>query len=100
MDCKKARKRAIPFDCKFDAGHEGNCSPYTLPPSGNWLTQGFSSPRMVQVYDVDTDEPREVTAGEAAAGMIRYARRELGAGSPACGEAERQALALLRGEAP
>lgn len=44
-NCKKARKRAIPFDCKFDAGHEGECSPYTLPPSGNWLTHGFTPPR-------------------------------------------------------
>jgi len=52
----------------------------------------------VEVYDVDTGEVREVTRAEAAAGLVRYARRELGAGTPACGEAERQALALLRGE--
>jgi hypothetical protein len=41
-ECRKARKRPIPFDCKFHAGHEGNCSPYTLPPTGNWITQGFT----------------------------------------------------------
>jgi len=55
--------------------------------------------RMVQVWvgDDDTGEYREVTVQEAAAGMIRYAR-SLGPGTPACGEAERQALAMLRGE--
>ena len=52
--------------------------------------------RMVTVYDVDNDEPLEVTAAEAAAGMIRYAREHLGPGTPACGELERQALQLLR----
>ena len=30
--CRKARKRPIPFDCKLGSGHEGDCSPYTLPP--------------------------------------------------------------------
>ena len=50
--------------------------------------------RMVTVYDVDNDEPLEVTGAEAAAGM--YAREHLGAGTPACGEVERQALQLLR----
>ena len=44
-----------------------------------------------------TDETREVTRAEAAAGLARYARA-LGPGTPACGEAERQALAMLRGE--
>jgi hypothetical protein len=53
---------------------------------------------MVQVWDVSTDTVIEVTAAEAAAGMVRYARRELGAGTAACGEVERQALELLRGE--
>ena len=47
------------------------------------------------VWNVDTDELVEVTVAGAAAGMIRYAR-SLGPGSPACGEVERQALALLR----
>ena len=54
---------------------------------------------MVTVWDVDTDESREVTVQEAAAGMVRYAR-SLGPGTPACGEVERRALALLRGESP
>ncbi len=52
--------------------------------------------RMVTVYDVENDEPLEVTVAEAAAGMIRYAREHLGPGTPACGEMERQALRLLR----
>ena len=39
-ECRKGRKRPIPFDCKLGAGHQGNCSPYTLPPTGNWITQG------------------------------------------------------------
>ena len=51
----------------------------------------------MRVWDVATDTVIEVTAAEAAAGMVRYARRELEAGTPACGEYERQALALLRG---
>ena len=51
----------------------------------------------VLVYDVATDEMREVTRAEAAAGMARYART-LGPGTPACGEVERQALQMLRGE--
>ena len=50
---------------------------------------------LVQVWDVGTDAVTEVTAAEAAAGMIRYAR-SLGPGTPACGEVERQALELLR----
>jgi hypothetical protein len=37
-ECKKARKRPIPFDCKAGAGHEGPCTPYTLPPRCNYLT--------------------------------------------------------------
>jgi hypothetical protein len=55
-------------------------------------------PRMVTVYDIDTGEIREVTVAEAAAGLVRYARRELGPGTPACGEAERQALGMLRAD--
>ena len=50
---------------------------------------------MVQVWDQSTDTIIEVTASEAAAGMIRYAR-SLGPGTAACGEVERQALELLR----
>lgn len=52
------------------------------------------------VYDVtNPDAPGfYVSAEEAARGMIRYAR-SLGPGTAACGEVERQALALLRGEA-
>ena len=36
--CRKARQRAIPFDCKLNAGHEGKCTPYTLKPltAGEW----------------------------------------------------------------
>lgn len=41
-ECRKARNRPIPFNCKLGAGHEGDCSPYTLPPSGNWIAQGFT----------------------------------------------------------
>ena len=52
--------------------------------------------RMVQVWDVDSGEVLEVPAAEAAAGMMRYARRELGPGTAACGEVERQAMELLR----
>lgn len=48
-------------------------------------------PDLVTV-DNGTGEALQVTPQEAAAGMVRYARRELGAGSPACGEVERQAL--------
>ena len=51
----------------------------------------------VMVWDVDTETMREVSRAEAAAGIVRYAR-SLGAGTPAAGEVERQALALLRGE--
>jgi hypothetical protein len=46
---------------------------------------------------VNSDTIIEVTAQEAAAGMVRYART-LGPGTAACGEVERRALALLRGE--
>jgi hypothetical protein len=31
--CRKARKRPIPFDCKLEPGHTGNCTPYTLRPA-------------------------------------------------------------------
>jgi hypothetical protein len=49
----------------------------------------------VMVWNVDTEEPMEVSRAEAAAGMVRYART-LGPGTAACGEVERQALNLLR----
>jgi len=52
---------------------------------------------LVPVYEVGTGAVKEVPRSEAAAGLMRYART-LGPGSPACGEVERQALALLRGE--
>lgn len=52
---------------------------------------------LVAVWDVEAGETAWVTRAEAAAGMVRYAR-SLGPGSPACGEAERRALAMLRGE--
>ena len=52
--------------------------------------------KTVLVWDIDTDETREVTPAEAAAGLVRYARRELGPGTAACGEAERQAMQLLK----
>jgi hypothetical protein len=51
---------------------------------------------MVPVYDMQTGEALSVPAVEAAAGMVRYARRYLGAGTPAAGHVERQALDLLR----
>lgn len=56
-----------------------------------------SKPETVQVFDVDTEEIREVTRAEAAAGLIRVAR-SLGPGTPACGLFERRALELLADE--
>jgi hypothetical protein len=53
--------------------------------------------RYVAVYDVQSDAAKMVSRAEAAAGVMRYAR-SLGAGSPACGEAERRALQIARGE--
>jgi hypothetical protein len=47
---------------------------------------------MIPVYDPATGSAIYVTEAEARAGMIRYAR-SLGAGTPACGEVERQAIA-------
>lgn len=41
-NCRRGRQRPIPFDCKRAPRHEGECSPYTLAPSGNWLTDGFT----------------------------------------------------------
>lgn len=49
-------------------------------------------PGVVLVWDVEAGEVRVVSAAEARAGMVRYAR-SLGPGSPACGEHERRALA-------
>lgn len=82
---------------------EGTCSPpgplccarYGKGHAPEFATQGCPGPRVV--WDVDADCSRTVSREEAAAGMLRYART-LGPGSPACGEAERRALALLRGE--
>jgi hypothetical protein len=36
-NCRKGRTQPIPFNCKQESGHAGECSPYTLPPQGNWL---------------------------------------------------------------
>lgn len=54
------------------------------------------SAETVMVYCEETDQILEVTPAEAAAGMLRYAR-SLGPGSAACGEVERQALEMLKG---
>jgi hypothetical protein len=54
---------------------------------------------LVAVWDVVTDQTLWVTRAEAAAGVVRYAR-SLGPGTPACGEVERQALAMLRPAGP
>jgi hypothetical protein len=51
---------------------------------------------LVAVND-GTDTVLWVTRAEAAAGLVRFAR-SLGPGTAACGEGERQALAVLRGE--
>lgn len=51
----------------------------------------------VLVYDEANDQVIEVTRQEAAAGLMRFAR-SLGPGTPACGEWERRALAMLRGD--
>jgi len=32
-NCRKGQQRPIPFACKLGAGHPGDCSPYTLPPT-------------------------------------------------------------------
>lgn len=36
-NCRKGQQRPIPFDCKHLPGHDGECSPYTLPPQGTRL---------------------------------------------------------------
>jgi hypothetical protein len=54
---------------------------------------------MIWVYDCKAGEAREVTRAEAAADIMRFAR-ELGPGTPACGEWEKYALRVLQGEAP
>jgi hypothetical protein len=51
----------------------------------------------VPVWNEEAGENMWVTRAEAAAGLVRFART-LGPGTAACGEAERQALAMLRGE--
>lgn len=51
----------------------------------------------MNVYDTESGEITDVSPAEAAVGMIRYART-LGPGTPACGEYERKALALLDGD--
>ena len=51
----------------------------------------------VDVYDVQQDEIVSVPRAEAAAGIARYGR-SLGEGTPACGEYERRALEVARGD--
>jgi hypothetical protein len=53
--------------------------------------------KMIKVWDVGTDQVKEVPVSEAAAGLVRYAR-SLGPGTPAAGAWERRAIALLKGE--
>lgn len=40
-DCgrKRTRRTPIAFWCKSPTGHQGQCTPYTLPPSGHWSDQ-------------------------------------------------------------
>jgi hypothetical protein len=61
-----------------------------------WLRDPATA-ALVPVWNTETDETLWVPRAEAAAGMLRYARA-LGPGSAACGEAERRALAMLRGK--
>jgi hypothetical protein len=74
-------------------------APQAETPAGEGMQEAEDSGTQdaVQVWDVAADTALEVPRAEAVAGMIRYAR-SLGPGSPACGEAERQALELARGE--
>lgn len=51
---------------------------------------------MIQVWNPDTEKIIELPVRKAAAGMIAYARRDLGRGTPACTEHERRAVMLLR----
>jgi hypothetical protein len=51
---------------------------------------------MIQVFNPDTEKIIELPVRKAAAGMIAYARRDLGRGTPACAEHERRAVMLLR----
>ena len=50
--CRKARQRAIPFDCKLDAGHPGNCTPYTHKPTGDYLRPSWLEMAAVE-FDTD-----------------------------------------------
>jgi hypothetical protein len=74
--CRKARKRPIPFDCKLNAGHEGHCTPYTLEPfrgETEAIIQARASgdPAAVEVA---------VKAFRAAAEELRWRGRELAGG--------------------
>lgn len=53
--------------------------------------------RVVMVWDEQAGEARELPVAEVAANMVAYAR-SLGPGTAACGEIERQAIALLHGD--
>jgi hypothetical protein len=51
---------------------------------------------VIAVWDADSDTVIAVTVAEAAAGLVRYARR-LGPGTPACGVYEARAIELMQG---
>lgn len=57
--------------------------------------QSINTGATVDVWDVDMGRVRTVSRAEAAAGLVRYARRELGSGTPAAAVAERRALDML-----
>jgi hypothetical protein len=48
--CRKAQKRVIRFDCKRGYGHEGDCSPYTLPPTAVYYAPEAASAPFVSSW--------------------------------------------------
>jgi hypothetical protein len=69
-NCRKARNRPMPFNCKRGAGHEGNCSPYTLRPLSReqWAALDPANRYRVLIHlDDDTDIPLIWRADRAAA---------------------------------
>lgn len=50
---------------------------------------------MIEVYVVERERIESMPVRQAAAGIIAYARRELGAGTPACGVWEQRAIEML-----